>query len=191
MPGKALRRALNRAAEIRDGGLSRNLPGGRLASSGSPATPAPGGRSRGCARSGSRPKSSSARRSGRSSAGPPPGKGLLRARVEAVDVFSSLRCGSCLWHRNEADYAADERPPSKAMTDGYGSAATVRGFRMQSLGRYLSQIGDRHRRTTALAVPNFLGAFGEGQVAGYTGRSLKKPWPTPMGRERWSAVVAS
>jgi len=54
----------------------------------------------------------------------------------------------------------------RAPKGGIGSAATVRRFRMRSLSWHLSQIGDRHPRTTALAVPDFLGGVGERQVPG-------------------------
>jgi len=37
---------------------------------------------------------------------------------------------------------------------------------MQSLNRHHAQVGDCHLRMTALAVPDFLGGVGEGQVPG-------------------------
>ena len=55
---------------------------------------------------------------------------------------------------------------------------------MQSLSRYLARIDDRHLRMTAVGVPDFLCAVGEGQVPRWTGRSLRKSPLTAMGRVR-------
>ena len=55
---------------------------------------------------------------------------------------------------------------------------------MQSLSRYLARIDDRHLRMTAVGVPDFLCAVGEGQVPRWTGRSLRKSPLAAMGRVR-------
>jgi hypothetical protein len=63
---------------------------------------------------------------------------------------------------------------------------------MQSLSRDLAQVGDGHLRMTATAIFDFLAGVGEGQVPEYTGRSLIRPQPTPMGRQReFAALVCS
>jgi len=49
-------------------------------------------------------------------------------------------------------------------TGGYGSAAWIRGLRMQSLSRHPLPVDAGHLRTTAVANADLLEGFGEGQV---------------------------
>jgi hypothetical protein len=63
-----------------------------------------------------------------------------------------------------------------------GSAASIRGPRMQSFGQDPVPVAGCRLRTTAVSVSDFLGVVSEGQVPTYTRRSLRRPRPTPMGR---------
>jgi hypothetical protein len=64
-----------------------------------------------------------------------------------------------------------------------GSAAPVRDHRMQTFGLEIVAIVGRRARTTAVAITDFRGGVRERQVPKWTGRSLVKPPPAPMGRQ--------
>jgi hypothetical protein len=64
-----------------------------------------------------------------------------------------------------------------------GSAAPVRDHRMQTFGLEIVAIVGRRARTTAVAITDFRGGVCERQVPKWTGRSLVKPPPAPMGRQ--------
>jgi len=51
-----------------------------------------------------------------------------------------------------------------ALNASNGSAASVRGYRMQSLGQALVAIVGWHVRTTAVVITDFVGGVGEAQV---------------------------
>jgi|SRR5665213_2325036 len=53
---------------------------------------------------------------------------------------------------------------------------------MQTFGLEIVAIVGRRARTTAVAITDFCGGIGERQVPRWTGRSLRKPPPAPMGR---------
>jgi len=51
-----------------------------------------------------------------------------------------------------------------ALNASNGSAASVRGYRMQPLDPELVAIVGRHVRTSAVVITDFVGGVGEGQV---------------------------
>jgi len=67
-------------------------------------------------------------------------------------------------------------------TSAQGSAAPVRGLRMQSFSRDPLPGDGGHPRTTAVSVADLLGGVIEGQVPGLTGRSQRNRPRAGMGR---------
>jgi len=54
---------------------------------------------------------------------------------------------------------------AKTATGSYGTAASVRGYRMQPLGPEFVAIVGRYVRTTAVDITDFVGGVSEGQVS--------------------------
>ena len=79
---------------------------------------------------------------------------------------------------------ARDRPLGDSPNGSHGSAASVRGDQMQPLGPELVAFVGRLVRTTAVVITDSVGEVGEGQVPRQTGRSLGKPPPATLGRNR-------